>query len=181
MAQPGPEPVLGGRTHTGSEDLLELRCLPSPSLPRGPAASAQPSPPASCLGRSGVEAAETPPPRPAPSPGEGAARGAGALGLRPAAARSAQPPPRPHSPAQPPGGTRRKRVASPADRQKLRGVAGCLGPPDFASSRRGAAAAAAEPSGLPPSCLARSAGGEGRGGGRGHESNSKLVEGIRSR
>lgn len=124
-----------------------------------------------------------PPPRPAPSPGEGAAQGAGALGLRPAAARSAQPPPRPHSPAQPPGGTRRKRVASPADRQKLRGVAGCLGPPDFASSRRGAAAAAAaaEPSGLPPSCLARSAGGEGRGGGRGHESNSKLVEGIRSR
>ena len=76
MAQPGPEPVLGGRTHTGSEDLLELRCLPSPSLPRGPAASAQPSPPASCLGRSGVEAAETPPP-PRTEPGRGGGPGRG--------------------------------------------------------------------------------------------------------
>lgn len=163
------------------------RRLPSLSITRGPAASAQPSPPslpppppASCPRRPGVEAAQRPP---EPGRGGGPGRG-GPLGLRPAAAsRPAQPPPRPHSPAQPPGGTRRKRVASPADRQKLRGVVDCLGRPDFASSRRGAAAAAAsaEPSGLPPSCLARSAGGERRRGGRGRHRNSKLCEGIRSR
>lgn len=83
-----------------------LARLPSPSLERGPAASAQPSLPSTpprcklstATGSGGGP--ETPGARP-----RGRPRGAGALGLRPATARPAQPPPRPHSPAQPPEGS----------------------------------------------------------------------------
>ncbi|CAI9166091.1 unnamed protein product [Rangifer tarandus platyrhynchus] len=75
-----------------------------------------------------------------------------------------------------------ERVASPADRQKLRGVAGCLGRPDFAS--RAAGEAPPPPPrrlrGLPLACRARSAAGEGRGGGRGRLSRSDLCEGLDS-
>lgn len=157
--------------------------LPSPSLERGPAASTQPwlpSTPPPCklstaTGSGGGP--ETPGAQP-----RGRPQGAGALGLRPATARPAQPPPRPHSPAQPPGGTRRERVASPSDRQKLRGVAGCLGRPDFASRAAGEAPPPPPRSlrGLPPACRARSAAGEGRGGGRGRLSRSDLCEGLDS-
>lgn len=174
-----------GRTHTGAEDLP----APSSGAPAFPEPRARPSRvraalaplhPTPCklstaTGSGGGP--ETPGAR-----ARGRPRGAGALGLRPATARPAQPPPRPHSPAQPPGGTRRERVASPADRQKLRGVAGCLGRPDFASRAAGEAPPPPPRSlrGLPPACRARSAAGEGRGGGRGRLSRSDLCEGLDS-
>lgn len=121
-------------------------------------------------------------PRDPRSPAEGAAPGRGS----PRSAPSHRPPGPASSPppltGSAPGGKRRERVASPADRQKLRGVAGCLGRPDFASRAAGEAAPPPPRSlrGLPPACRARSAAGEGRGEGRGRLSRSDLCEGLDS-
>jgi hypothetical protein len=114
-------------------------------------------------------------------PGVGAARG------RWGRAAGAQPPPAPPNllpapthPAQPLGETRRRRVASPSDRQKLRELAAASGPPDFASSRergrrrRGAFGAASQ---LP----SPQRGGERPGGGRVLQKNLEPCKGIRSR
>lgn len=153
--------------HTGPRTCQRpaLARLPSPRAssaaqprPRSPG-SPPPHPAASCpLRLRAAEASERP-----RSLAEGAAPGRG-----PSAAPSHRPPgpappPRPHSPAQPPREAQGAVARPLADRQKLRGVAGCSAgrtlraeqPARRRRRRRGAFGAAS-------ACRARSAAGEGR-------------------
>lgn len=136
-------------------------------------------PRASCPRRLGVEAAKRPL-EPGGGGGPGGAGGPPSAPSRRSLYRTSYP--APTHPAQPLGETRRKRVASPSRSAEVE-RSWWLPPAGrtLRAARRRDAAAAAKPSGLPPSSLARSAGGEGRGGGRVREKNLKLCEGIRSR
>lgn len=157
MAESCPELALARRTRTRAENLQEPRGRKLPGAWRAALRRAlSPSPRARCAPRqerSGAQAA----PRPR-GPGHGGGLGVPAVSAPPPLA-PAHLPPRPHSPAQPPGAPSRTRVASPSDRQKLGELASASRLPDL-----GAAARAGEPAGPPPSRPARRAGERGAEG-----------------
>lgn len=175
VAESCPVLALVRRTCTGlrpSSSLVDA-CFPEPGArPRSVRAALAPAP---GVRRARSAAERRRPPDPA-VPGTGAGWGSPPSAPRHPLA-PAHLPPRPHSPAQPPGAPSRTRVASPSDRQKLGELPSASRLPDF-----GAAASAGEPAGpppsLPPSPPRR---GEGRGGGRERDQNLQVCEGMRGR
>lgn len=128
----GPGFALARRFRTRTENLRQPRGRRLPGAWRTALQRAlNPSPRARCAPRqerSGAQAA----PRPR-GPGHGGGLGVPAVSAPPPPA-PAHLPPRPHSPAQPPGAPSRTRVASPSDRQKLGELASASCLPDFGTA-----------------------------------------------
>lgn len=132
VAESCPGFALARRFRTRAENLRQPRGLRLPGAWRTALQRAlNPSPRARCAPRqerSGAQAA----PR-SRGPGHGGGLGVPAVSAPPPPA-PAYLPPRPHSPAQPPGAPSRTRVASPSDRQKLGELASASRLPDFGTA-----------------------------------------------